>query len=338
LNEIVNHPASIADLKIKMAGPLFEFLHKPHWRRQHRWRRAIWRNMARLGMTGMHALPVNRRWVDIHRRTMPLKNLDASMAGWKIVQISDLHYSPVVWKRYLMQYLDWVNGIEPQIIVVTGDLITGGYRFAEHVAKLLAHLKAPHGVICTLGNHDYSIYGKSSNGEGKRRADYLEKSLKKHGLIVLRNEALKIKGAGAKKSLIIVGLDDEWSGSIDAEAAFKGINPSSPVICLNHNPANVRELLHYPWQWMLSGHTHGRQVATSKLGKALYPHRYRHYTHGYYSVGGKHLYVNRGLSYGQRVREWCRPEISVFKLTVAEPSEDHAVRSRPFPSASSGGG
>ena len=40
----------------------------------------------------------------------------------------------------------------------------------------------------------------------------------------------------------------------------------------------------YPWQWMLSGHTHGRQVATSALGRRFYPHRYRHYTHGYYAV------------------------------------------------------
>jgi predicted MPP superfamily phosphohydrolase len=274
--------------------------------------------MARLGLTGMHALPVNRRWVDIHRRAMPLRNLDPAMEGWKIVQISDLHYSPVVWQRYLIQYLRWVNELEPDLIVVTGDLITGGYRFAPRVATLLSHLKAKHGVICTLGNHDYSIYGKRGNGEGRRRADFLESCLKKRGLIVLRNQSLAVKSDGVKTPLVIVGLDDEWSGNIDPAAAFDGVDPSSPVICLNHNPANVREMLGYPWQWMLSGHTHGRQVATSKFGQAFYPHRFRRYTHGYYSIGGRHLYVNRGLSYGQRDRQWCRPEISVFKLSVAE--------------------
>ena len=112
----------------------------------------------------------------------------------------------------------------------------------------------------------------------------------------------------------IVGLDDEWSGHIDPEKGFADVNPDLPIVCLNHNPANVKELLEYPWQWMLSGHTHGRQVATSKLGRRLYPHRYRHYTHGYYTVAGRHLYVNRGLSYGQRVLDWCRPEVTVFKL------------------------
>ena len=28
--------------------------------------------MSRLGLTGVHALPMNRRWVEIHRRKMPL--------------------------------------------------------------------------------------------------------------------------------------------------------------------------------------------------------------------------------------------------------------------------
>jgi len=36
-------------------------------------------------------------------------------------------------------------------------------------------------------------------------------------------------------------------------------------------------------------------------------------------VHGRHLYVNRGLSYGQRVQHWCRPEITVFKLTGDRP-------------------
>jgi len=300
-----------------MIKDFVNFLNEPLWSRQHSWRKAIWMNMSRLGLTGMHALPVNRRWVDIHRRAMPLKNLDPSMAGMKIVQISDLHYSPVVWQRYLIQYLRWVNELKPQLVVVTGDLITGGYRFATRVAALLSHLKARDGVVCTFGNHDYSIYGKRVNGEGQRRAKFLETSLKKRGLVVLRNQKLAVKPPGASRPLLIVGLDDEWSGNIDPKKAFAGVDPNLPIICLNHNPANCRELMDFPWQWMLSGHTHGRQVGTSKFGQALYPHRVRKYTHGYYSVNGRHLYVNRGISYGQRVLHWCRPEITVFKLQVS---------------------
>jgi predicted MPP superfamily phosphohydrolase len=142
--------------------------------------------------------------------------------------------------------------------------------------------------------------------------------LKDRGLIVLRNATAYVQPAGGGTPLAIVGLDDEWSGHIDPEAAWAKVDRSLPIICLNHNPVNARELLEYPWQWMLSGHTHGRQLATSRLGRRFNSHRRREYTHGYYTVQGRHLYVNRGLSYGQRVQAWCRPEVTVFKLTGEE--------------------
>ncbi len=272
--------------------------------------------MARLGLTGLHALPVNRRWVDIHHHRMPLRGLDPAYEGMKIVQISDLHCSPVVWQRYLVQYTRWVNDLQPDLVVVTGDLITGGYRYAHRIATILSHLKARDGVICTFGNHDYSIYGRNGAPEGARRADHLEKCLSRKGLIVLRNQRHRLHRSGADRPLMIVGLDDEWSGHMDAKRAFAGVDGKAPVICLNHNPANCLNLMDYPWQWMLSGHTHGRQLATTAFGRAFYPHRRRSFTSGHYTVEGRHLYVNRGLAYGQRVREWCRPEITVFKLEV----------------------
>jgi len=307
-----------------MVDSVIDYFRNPIWRRQHKWRKAIWHTVSRVGLTGIHTLPMNRRWVEIHRRPMPLANLDPAFEGFRLVQVSDLHYSPVVWKRYLIQYVSWVNELEPDLIVVTGDLITGGYRFAHRIATILSHLRARHGVICTLGNHDYGVYGKNFSVEGERRADYLEKCLTDRGMIVLRNQACEVKFDGVQTPLVLVGLDDEWSGHLDADLAFRSVDGRNPVICLNHNPVNCTELMDYPWQWMLSGHTHGRQVATSKFGRRFYPHRYRHFTHGYYAVNGRHLYVNRGLSYGQRVLDWCRPEITSFKLQ-AESADTPAI-------------
>src|SRR5689334_22037247 len=193
-----------------MVEGVVKYLKDPQWRKQHAWRKALWHTMSRMGLTGVHALPMNRRWVDIQWRKMPMRGLDSALAGMKIVQLSDLHYSPVVWQRYLMQYVHWVNDLEPDLVVITGDLITGGYRYADRAARLLSHLKAKHGVICTFGNHDYSIYGKNASAEGKRRANHLADALRKRHLIVLRNETMYVKANGAKTPLAIVGLDDEW--------------------------------------------------------------------------------------------------------------------------------
>jgi len=317
-----------------MVDSLLNFLHKPKWKRHYRWRRAVWNTLNRVGLTGLHSLPLNKRWIEIHRREMPFKLLEPGLVGFRIVQISDLHYSPVVWKRYMEQMLGWVHDLEPDLVVVTGDLITGGYRYAPRIAELLAKLKPPHGVVCTFGNHDYSMYGRKQLIEGMRRADYLEKCLMEKGLIVLRNQVLEIAplrrtgkptGEGTEPSdklppsdrtvnpLVIVGLDDEWSGAIDAQKAFTQVNNNCPILCLNHNPANCMELMQYPWQWMLAGHTHGRQTGDHRVAKRFSGRR--EYTHGYYAVNGRHLYVNRGLSYGQRLKHWCRPEVTVFRLT-----------------------
>src|SRR4051794_23127822 len=180
-----------------MVEGIKQYLKHPEWRRQHGWRKALWTTMSRFGLTGAHALPLHRRWVDIHRRRMPLHGLDPHLAGLKIVQMSDLHYSPVVWQRYLIQYMRWVNELEPDLVVVTGDLITGGYRFAHRVATILSHLKPKQQVICTFGNHDYSIYGRNESDEGKRRADYLQKCLQDRGMMVLRNQTAYVKANGA---------------------------------------------------------------------------------------------------------------------------------------------
>lgn len=298
-----------------MVEQVVRYLRVADWERQHRWRRAVWQAAGRVGLTGMHALPVNHGWIELHERPMPLRGLDPAFVGLRLVQLSDLHYSPFVWSAYLKQQLDRVNELRPDVIVVTGDLISGGYRWLDRVAGLLARLEAPRGVICTFGNHDYSMWGKIDVNEARRRADRLQRRLADAGLIVLRNQALHLTGSGAGTPLAIVGLDDEWTGHLDADRAFAGVAGNQPTVCLNHNPANVRELLAYPWQWMLSGHTHGRALATSKVGRLLYPHRFRHFTQGYYAVEGRHLYVNRGLSYGQRARHGCRPEITLFHLT-----------------------
>src|SRR5258707_6936083 len=98
-----------------MMDELLTYLRNPIWRRQLRWRKAIWVGMSSLGLTGVHVLPLNRRWVDIHRRRMPLHGLDPNLAGMKIVQISDLHYSPAGWQRYLVQYVRWCNELDAAV-------------------------------------------------------------------------------------------------------------------------------------------------------------------------------------------------------------------------------
>jgi predicted MPP superfamily phosphohydrolase len=299
-----------------MVRSLVKFFSRPHWSRQHDWRRAIWRGMSSLGLTGLHALPVHRRWIDITRIDMPLVGLDPAFAGMKIVQLSDLHVSPMVLGGYLGQVVEFVNRRRPDLVVVTGDLITGGHRFVKPLGTLLKKLRTREGVVVTFGNHDYTMHGRRQRHIGTRLADRLESELEASGIQVLRNESLTFMRGHGK--LTIVGLDDEWTDRLDAHAAWRGIENDHPIICLNHNPVNARELLGHPWQWMLSGHTHGRPMDELKVaGRVIKKHR--PFVAGLYDIDGRSLYVNRGISYGDRRRASNRPEITLFKLHPSEP-------------------
>ncbi len=300
------------------------YLQNAQWNSQQRWRYAVWNVMGNMGLTGLHTLPLHRSWVDFAYLPMPIRGLPDAFEGMKIVQISDLHYSPVVREQYLLQYIEWINEMKPAIVAVTGDLYMGGRRYARRCARLLARLKPSHAVLCIMGNHDYGIDGKAGSSRGPIRAAHLEAALEDRGLLMLRNETWQLSSRSG--NLTFVGLDDEWAGQMRPAEAFQDVNNGSPVVCLVHNPALCMQLMHYPWQWMLTGHTHGREIATTPLGQRLYPKRYRHFIQGLYTVNGRHLYVNRGLSYGQRSRHWCRPEITVFSLTHATTREANTQR------------
>ena len=295
---------------------IVRFLENARWNRQHQWRQAVWHVMGNVGLTGLHAWPLHRDWVEFASYPMAIRQLPAEFEGLQVVHISDLHYSPFVWENYLHQYVDWINELNPAVVVVTGDLFMGGRRYADRVARLLGRLQASHGVLSIMGNHDYGVDGKAGAKRGSQRATYLEHAIEGQGVLMLRNEVWHMK-ANAKTGLTFVGLDDAWAGQMRAHQAWKGVDDKSPVVCLVHNPAVCLQLMDYNWQWMLTGHTHGRQVAQGRLGQRLYPARFRHFTHGLYAVNGRYLYVNRGLSYGQRAQSWCRPEVTVFTMTRA---------------------
>ena len=104
----------------------------------------------------------------IHR-TPPPRNLQnfpenpptpPSLAGTKIVQLSDLHINPSISDSYLKKVTKSINAQKPDIIALTGDLICYAKlnEEAPRLERFLKELHAPHGCFVVLGNHDYAKY------------------------------------------------------------------------------------------------------------------------------------------------------------------------------------
>ena len=80
------------------------------------------------------------------RVTVPIADLPSDLAGFRILQLSDLHIGPTIRRRFVDAVVDRANALRPDLVAVTGDVADGLVPdLREHVAPL-GRLRAPHGA------------------------------------------------------------------------------------------------------------------------------------------------------------------------------------------------
>ena len=270
--------------------------------------------LAGLGAAGLvgYTWQVEPHWLEVVGRELPVSNLPAALDGARLVQVSDVHVGPLVSDAYLIDALRRVAALRPDVVAVTGDLLThregrGAQQYAQ-LRAVLAHL--PGGRLATvavLGNHDYG-----TNWRDARVAARVHAELERAGARVLRNEAHTVAG------LDFVGVEDVWAGRADPRAALAR-RAGQVAVALCHNPDGADVL---DWGdhrgWILAGHTHGGQCKPPFLPPPLLPVRNRRYTAGeIIAPGGRTLYISRGVGHTLPVRFNVRPEVTLFTLRRA---------------------
>ncbi len=239
-----------------------------------------------------------------------LPRLGRGLDGFRIVQISDLHFGPYTGEREIRSAIDVVQAAAPDLVVLTGDFVTAtwifhyGRRTAEQInpcAELLRTLRAPYGVFAILGNHDWGT-----------DAEIVAGTLRDAGIRVLRNEAVAIEKGGAR--FWLAGVDCATLRAADLDRALAGTVAGEPVVLLAHEPDYADEASRYAVDVQLSGHSHGGQVVVPGVPGYL-PPLGRKYPRGRYRIGTLMLYVNRGIGVtGVPVRFGALPEVTIAEL------------------------
>src|SRR5262249_44006478 len=149
---------------------------------------------------------VEPTWLELNQCTIPVNDLPAPFAGFRVAQLSDFHCSRQVTPAYLREAVALAQGQNADLVVLTGDFIHRGYKYVAQVAEILGQLSAPLGVYAVLGNHDFSV----RNALGFRRFRHLHRAvanaLTARGIRVLHNEAVPLTRAGAL--VYLVGVED----------------------------------------------------------------------------------------------------------------------------------
>jgi len=260
-------------------------------------------------------------------RPIRIPHLPMSMAGLRVVQISDLHVGPFIGEIILQQVVHLINELHPDLVLITGDIIDRSLSDLPKALRGMKGIQSTLGTYAILGNHDISSDAYSRSGKLLGGINIV-RGLDSIGIKTLRNEVTYV-GPGRDR-LALLGLD--WLSHAGDRRFYsyrrpetrnqlhfmmEQIKPEIPSILLAHHPDTFGDSAPLGIGLTLSGHTHGGQVVLANIDGApisIAASRFR-YLSGLYQLNGTSLYVNRGIGYfGIPVRINCLPEISRFKL------------------------
>ncbi len=224
--------------------------------------------LVALGLYRAHTPRETHFSLTVHK---PLKN---SAERLRIVQLSDLHVSRFSSTRLMQEMVARVNRLQPDIIVITGDIIDSSVKpyFDQDMPRILGGLKSRYGVYAIMGNHEYFSESPQLNIDAYTRSN----------MRVLRDATFYIEEPG----ITLIGRDDwirgtrqlppgtppDFAGGRAPLAALTArTDPATPLILLDHQPREIDEAAARKIDLQFSGHTHnGQFFPLNFIVKSLY--------------------------------------------------------------------
>lgn len=236
----------------------------------------------------------------VSQYTIKSDRVPKAFDGFKIVQLSDFHGR----NGYAQRIIDKTNGISPDIIVMTGDMVNsmGDIGFDEYLS-LCRGLTANYPIYHIAGNHEQAL------STGKNTMIYFQfiKTLQSINVKILENEEISIqKGGqeislyGLKPSLLSYSEKSLIEGYTDAYLFPKtpaNVWVGSYRILLAHNPLYISKYVKWGPDLVLSGHLHGGIIRLPFLGGLLSPDKtfFPEYSAGLFKEGITDMIVSRGI-------------------------------------------
>ena len=250
------------------------------------------------------------QWLRTSRHRIPL--LPPGSPDLRLLHLSDLHASGSVPLEYIQRAIRQGLEFQPDLICVTGDFITSQYDKWDAYREILATLPARAPTFACLGNHDGGSWAAAwLRGTGLPDAVKVTALLQQAGIVLLDNASQSI--TIGRVPLLMVGVGDLWNIETRPAKAFANTTPGTTLL-LCHNPDAKSDVEGYPWDLMLSGHTHGGQLRLPLLGTPLAPVEDKRYVEGLHRWHDRWIHITRGIGnvYGMRFN--CRPEVSLLTL------------------------
>jgi uncharacterized protein len=250
------------------------------------------------------------QWVETLEANILVPSLHEDLRGFRILHLSDFHLGTLSLNgRAVRKAVDWGREQHPDLVAVTGDLVSRP-RGAPGLRRALSALAAPYGVHVVLGNHDFGRTRDPFNQPG----DPAE--VESAGAVLHTGSASVLEVGSAR--LQVVGVDPvsfrrrvRPGALVDRETDLR--------ILLCHFPDVVHWLEPGDFDLILAGHLHGGQICIpTPRGKMRLEHLRARYWEGLHQTPAGQLHVSRGLGTSfVPFRFLARPEVSLLRLERA---------------------
>jgi predicted MPP superfamily phosphohydrolase len=234
-----------------------------------------------------------------------IPGIGAAFRGYRILQISDVHYGQwISWDR-LNGVINLINENAPDLVAITGDFVSYliDNSMEDAMVSLLRKLKPNDRTVAVLGNHDHWA-----------SAERVHEILERSNIYDISNDVYVVSRGNSK--LYIAGVDSVTAKKDRLDLVLEKMSLEGPAILLSHEPDfALKSAATKRFSLQLSGHSHGGQFVVPELGTPFRGHLFMKYPLGEYKVGEMIQYTNRGLgtnAYWIRIN--CPPEITAISL------------------------
>lgn len=253
-----------------------------------------------------NAICINK--ISIESDTIP-----SAFDDYKIVHLSDLHNQ--AFGKNKEKLLQQIQKINPDIIVLTGDLIDSKRVGDEASLTLVKKLPEHYPVYFVAGNHE----------AWSDQFATLSKKMEKSNVTLLRNEAIVLEKE--QEHIYLLGIDDpsfqaganeEKIVALNLANTLRDATPDSYKILLSHRPEHLAVYAQEKIDLIFSGHAHGGQFRLPFIGGLVAPNQgwFPAFTGGVYTELSTQMVVSRGLGNSIiPIRLFNRPEIVVVTLS-----------------------
>lgn len=187
------------------------------------------------------------------------QNLPQSLNNFKIAFISDIQADHYTDDSRLENFINIVNSLKPDLVLIAGDLITTGPDYIDISAKQVGRLIAKYGVYSCVGDHDNWAYRNDS----KRSINEITGALLKNNVEMIDN---------GKR---YINIDDSFIGITFVTNTYveRVQQKLLDTLVSNTNEELKIFLTHQPrphlieaarknnFDLYLAGHTHGGQIS-----------------------------------------------------------------------------